>query len=328
MSASGEILFETIDWQRPELHSALVGLFFSLCGLEFDESELERRETWEHLVATRDEKYPYRLAFIIAYRSEPVPPPADGSDGAAAASSSPAQATPAAVTAAPGADATVAKAALSVVTVSKTSPPLVQTVVGGARLTIMGGAQLEYYRACNCGLMPYVVVGEVARGTGLSRRLVENGFAFLNSISADPARGVAELFIEVSQLRAATDDGNPYHSREAAAMRHRVWERIGFVGLDITFFHPGYLRNSPHQLAVFRPLSAGGATARDDATAATAESTRLRPVPRATVAAFLRGLFYGILVQEGQEAETDAEIAKQAPVMFGERDVIPAGAWL
>ena len=189
-------------------------------------------------------------------------------------------------------------------------------------IQLLGGTQQELYPASSCALLPYIVVSKAARGLGLSSRLVKSAHAQLAERVVAMSKGtaqLAELFIELSQKSDARDDGNPYHSAEAAELRHTVWGKIGFVGLEFSFRHPGYLRNTTHQLSAYRPAAQPGDASSGDA------AERARPVPIETVLGFIRGLFTGILRQDGEDynADEDAEIALEA----GHRALVQVGAW-
>jgi hypothetical protein len=299
-----DIKFELINWSNPQLHHELLRQFHEICCLEFNESEMEKLSVWEHLVKSQDEKFPYRMSLTIAFYN--IPTKSNNSESESESLSSCAS--------------------------EKTTN----------QVRILGGVDQEYYPKSNCGLMPYVVVSKEARGLGLASLLVQKGFEALNKISRSPPyehpEGIEELFIELSQKSDSKDDGNPYHSYEAAETRHKIWGRIGFVGLEFSFHHPGYLRNTAHQLTIYRPIEEESVsttttdkTDKDDDDENNNKSKsiarRTRPVSSKIISLFIRDLFRGILMQEDEEEKTDQEADSALIPELNGREFVKIGEW-
>lgn len=278
-----DVKFELINWSNPELHHELLRLFHDICCLEFNESEMEKLSVWEHLVKSQDPKFPYRMSLTIAYCFVPVSNAETGSPS-------------------------IESENIEVANQPSKQQQQMQ------QLLILGGVDQEYYPTSNCGLMPYIVVSKEARGLGLASLLVKKGFEALNCIAREKyhqSQGIVELFIEVSQKSDATDDGNEYHSLDAAETRHKIWQKVGFVGLEFSFFHPGYLRNSAHQLTVYRP----------------APLCSRSPVAARVLHLFIHDLFRGILLQEEMEDQAEEEAEKALIPELKGREFVDVGEW-
>jgi hypothetical protein len=273
---------------------------------------MEKLSVWEHLIQSQDPKFPYRMSMTIAYRwiEEEVvaSSPVEGFNN--------------------DANETENTKEQSKETENNNTHHGEKEDEKTANykkkynrvLQVLGGVDQEYYPKSNCGLMPYIVVSKEARGMGLSTILVQKGFVALNAIAVKytegRANGINELFIELSQKSDSKADGNPYHSLAAAETRHKIWGRVGFVGLDFTFYHPGYLRNSAHQLTIYRPK---------DGTKTEEEVNK--PVPAEIIDLFIRDLFRGILMQEDQEHQTDEEADKALHPELKDRQLVTIGVW-
>ena len=283
-----DIQYELINWSNPELHQELLRQFHSICCLEFNESEMEKLDVWEYLVRTQDPKWPYRMSLTIAYCYSQDQEHQE-----------------------------------EVVENEKKDQEEKEkeTVPKKKKILILGGVDHEYYPRSNCGMYPYVVVAKEARGLGLCSKLVSKGFEALNKIArSEPynrENGIDELFIELSQKSEAKDDGNPYHSVEAAITRHKIWEKVGFLGLEFSFRHPAHLRNTAHQLTVFRPT-----TEEEDK-----EKKNKKPVAVKTIDCFFRDMFRGIMMQVNEEEKSDEEVDKVMSQVPKGKEFVEISEW-
>lgn len=279
-----DLVFEVVDGSKGDFHFELVNKFHQLCSAEFSgENEMEGVSVWINKIksqcASKAAGQPvtdYELSFTVVFRDPQQQKQQQQK-----------------------ADEGTTEAAAN------------------TELTLLGGAQQELYVASSCGLLPYVVVSPAARGNGLARPLVSRSAQFLKARCFEIVKQpLKEMFIEVSQLADATeeDDGNPYHSKDAALMRQKVWERLDFVPLSITFLHPGPLRNSRHQLAVYRPAADGDA--------------QKRSVSAATLRAFFLAEFLGIMLPVGgTPAEVKAELDQDLKLWLEGRTHVEIGEW-
>lgn len=275
------LVFELLDGSKGDFHYALLEKFHAMCCIEFSgENEMESFDVWRSVLGKQPAPGDVNglvLTFIVCFRDPQQQQQHQQEEGG---------------------EATTAKT---------------------TELELLGGTQQEFYLGSQCGLLPYVVVSPAARGMGLSRKLVQRAHAFLQqqcaSLCGAPMR---ELIIELSQKSDANPEGDSsdYHSLEAAQTRHRIWESLGFRGLAFSFQHPGPLRNTLHQLAVYRPKDLDPAL-------------RERTVPVATLRRFLRAEFMGIMLPTGAtvdevDAELEIDFKKWLPA---DSDVVTLGEW-
>jgi hypothetical protein len=170
----------------------------------------------------------------------------------------------------------------------------------------LGAAVHEVYLDSRTALISYIVVSPELRGQGAAALL--NASALNNAqdvIQAHFGLGVPleGMFIEVLQVRddhCSRDDAYetvPEQRRELqkrfpSAARQKVFQRLGYVALDLDLVHPGRMKGHRYNLGVM----------------SFKHNPRITDeFPSAVVLAFLKGLFEGILGDEGSADSTDYE---------------------
>ena len=168
----------------------------------------------------------------------------------------------------------------------------------------LGAAVHEVYLDSQTALISYIVVSPELRGKGAASLL--NKAALDNAqkvVTAHCGEGVPlqGMFIEVLQVRDDhhSHDGSssPAHPQAhlqlatfPSAIRQQVFQRLGYVALDLDLVHPGRMKGHRYNLGVFSYFHNPRFTSE---------------FPSSVVLAFLKGLFEGILADEGSSDTSD-----------------------
>lgn len=102
---------------------------------------------------------------------------------------------------------------------------------------VIGGIVYEVYKKSSCAMLTYIAIDEKYRGTGLSKRL-------LNETIND----IRLLQIDIILIEVAVPNNNP-----DAVTRQHIWKKLNFTPTDIVYVHPGYLKWHPYQVAIYNP---------------------------------------------------------------------------
>jgi hypothetical protein len=116
-------------------------------------------------------------------------------------------------------------------------------VVSGDK--VMGGSVVEYYAACKCFLLTYILVDNEFRGQGVSRFLVGDGIRSV--VEAKGKELVKAVFFESNiPWKTLHDSFDPWE-------RFRVFSKLGAKWIDLDYTQPslGKGRNKVHNLSLF-----------------------------------------------------------------------------
>jgi len=163
----------------------------------------------------------------------------------------------------------------------------VALVVRNSDNKVMGGAALELYRDCSCGLMSYIAVHEDMRGRGVAAALTKYSFEHLSAMCQERLdKPLNALFIEVLQHR------DNIEGKFDAKVRQNIWKKLGFVPLDFDLVHPGRLQGRRYNLALMSKVH---------------DPTSRSSFPTSVLLSFLNDLFTGILAEEDRHDREDIE---------------------
>lgn len=102
---------------------------------------------------------------------------------------------------------------------------------------VVGGCVYEVYKKSSCTMLTYVAIDEEYRGTGLSKRLLD-----------ETINDIKELGVETVLVEVAVPNTNPN-----SIIRQQIWKKLKFTPSDIVYQHPGRLKWKPYQVAIYNP---------------------------------------------------------------------------
>ena len=114
----------------------------------------------------------------------------------------------------------------------------------GSKVIIGGGVVYEYYLDSNCGLISFLVVARVARGKGLSRKLVERASEGLDVLSIEEGgclSGCNAIFLETNMVQSLTVEQDVMDPR----VRQLIYQKMGFKLVDFPYVMPPLAPGKP-----------------------------------------------------------------------------------